>query len=84
MGIFATIRETVIAICNPVISAANAADESLSMATRAIHNRATAHKLTDRQHVIVETTKTMAKLDAELASDPKLRALYDKLEKEFD
>ena len=84
MGIFSTVRETVIAVCNPVISAANAADESLSMATSAIHNRATAHKLHDRQYVIVETSEKMLKLNAKLDSDPKLKTLYNKLEKEFD
>ena len=84
MGMFSAIRDTVIAVCNPVISAANAADESLSMATSAIHNRATAHKLHDRQHVIVETSEKMLKLDVKLDNDPKLKALYSKLEQEFD
>lgn len=84
MGIFSSIRDTIVAVAQPIISAANAVDESISMATSSIHNRAIAHKLHDKQHVIVETAEKMAKLDTKLDADKKLKALYTKLEKEFE
>ena len=84
MGIFSTVRETVIAVCNPVIRAANAADESLTVATEAIHVRAASHRLTDKHKVGVETAKTLNNLNAELKADPDLKQMYDSIIKEFD
>jgi len=84
MGIFSTLRETVIAICNPVIRAANAADESLTVATEAVHVRAVSHRLTDKHKIGVETSRTLNDLNAELKSNPDLKAMYDSIIKEFD
>lgn len=84
MGIFSTVRHTIIALCNPVISAANAADESLTVATKAIHVRAVSHNLTDKQKVTVDTSRTLNELNAELKADKDLQAMYDKIAGEFD
>lgn len=83
MGIFSAIRDTIVATTRPVISTANALDESLSIATEYVHNRAVATKLTDKQYVMVQTSKTLATLQAELDADAKLKAIYDQLESEF-
>lgn len=83
MGIFSSVRDTIVAISNPIISTANAADESLSIATTWIHNRAVATKLTDKQYVMVNTAETLAALETKLDADEKLRTIYEKLEAEF-
>lgn len=83
MGIFSTVRDTVVAVCQPVISTAQAADESLSIATEYIHNRAVATKLTDKQSVMVTTAETMSALQAKLDADADLKAQYEALEEHF-
>lgn len=83
MGIFSTVRDTVVAVCQPVISTAQAADESLSIATEFIHNRAVSTKLTDKQAVMVATAETMNELQAKLDADEGLKAQYDALAEHF-
>lgn len=83
MGIFSTVRDTVVAVCQPVISTAQAADESLSIATEYIHNRAVATKLTDKQEVMVSTAERMSELQAKLNADENLKAQYDALAEHF-
>jgi 4-hydroxy-3-methylbut-2-enyl diphosphate reductase IspH len=83
MGIFSTVRDTIVAVCQPVISTAQAADESLSIATEYIHNRAVSTKLTDKQSVMVSTAETMNELQAKLDADEGLKAQYEALEKHF-
>lgn len=83
MGIFSSIRDAVVATTKPVISLAEATDESLTVATSYIHNRAVAHKLTDKQEVMVSTAESMLALEAKLNADKDLKAIYDKLDKEF-
>lgn len=83
MGIFSAIRDTIVATTRPVISTANALDESLSIATEYVHNRAVATKLTDREYVKVTTAETLLELQAKLDADVDLKAIYDKLDAEF-
>lgn len=83
MGIFSSIRDTIVAITRPVISTANAADESLSIATEYIHNRAVSTKLTDKQYVMVATAEKMTELQAKLDADEDLKAQYDALQSHF-
>lgn len=83
MGIFSSIRDTVVAVSNPIISTANAADESLSIATEYIHNRAVATKLTDKEYVRVATAEKMTELQAKLDADDALKAQYDALAEAF-
>ncbi len=83
MGIFSTVRDTIVAVCQPVISTAQAADESLSIATEFIHNRAVSTKLTDKQAVMVSTAETMNELQAKLDADEGLKAQYKALEEHF-
>lgn len=84
MGVFSTIRHTIVAVAQPIISAANAVDESLTVATEAVHVRAVAHKLTDKHKVGVETSRTLNELNAELKANPDLQAMYESIIKEFD
>ncbi|UAT28847.1 hypothetical protein PP753_gp08 [Dinoroseobacter phage vB_DshP-R7L] len=83
MGIFSSVRDTIVAVTKPVISTANAADESLSIATGYIHNRAVSAKLTDKESVKVSTAETLLELQAKLDADDKLKALYESLDAEF-
>lgn len=83
MGIFSAIRDTIEAVSKPIISTANALDETVSMATTYVHNRTVSQKITDKQEVMVSTAETLAVLQTKLDADEKLREIYDSLEKEF-
>ena len=83
MGIFSSIRDTVVAVAQPIISAANMADESLEVLATQVHNRAVSVKITDTEKVRTRTAETLLELQARLEADEKLRALYENLEEEF-
>lgn len=79
MGIFKSISDTIQAVTSPVISAANAADESLSIATTMIHNRSVAIKDTDMLSVATDHAKRQAELKAELDGDEDAAAIFTDL-----
>lgn len=79
MGIFSSISATVQAVCSPVINLANAADESLDIATTMIHNRSVAIKDTDMLTVATDHAKRQAVLKSELESDEEATEIFNDL-----
>lgn len=79
MGIFSTISQTIQAVCHPVIRAANAADESLDMATTFVHNRSVAFKDTDMLQVATHHAKLQAELKSELEDDEETIKIFNDL-----
>jgi len=79
MGIFSTISDTVQAVASPVINLANAADESLDIATTMIHNRSVAIKDTDMLTVATDHAKRQALLKQELQDDEDAAAIFTDL-----
>lgn len=79
MGMFSSISNTISAVCSPVISLANAADESLDIATTMIHNRSVAIKDTDMLTVATDHAKRQQILKQELEGDEDLTAIYNDL-----
>lgn len=79
MGIFSSISDTITAVTAPVISTANAMDESLSIATTMIHNRSVAIKDTDMLTVATDHAQRQAKLKLELQDDEEAAAIFTDL-----
>lgn len=79
MGIFSSISDTIQAVTAPVISTANAMDESLSIATTMIHNRSVAIKDTDMLTVATDHAQRQAKLKLELQDDEDAAAIFTDL-----
>lgn len=79
MGIFSSISETIQSVCRPVIRAANAADESLDMATTFVHNRNVAFKDEDATTVATASAKRQAVLKRELEDDEDAAEIFKDL-----
>lgn len=83
MGMFSSASRAITSVFDTITDVAGTANESVSMATTYVHNRAVSQKLTDKQEVMVSTAEKMTELQAKLDADDKLKAQYDKLEAEF-
>ena len=83
MGLFEFIGTTLNALASPIVKAGQAADESLTVATTVIHNRAVSTKLTDRQLIIDRTTETLKPIQEKLDTDEEYAAIYRSVEAEF-
>lgn len=79
MGIFSTLSNTIQAVCQPVIRAANAADESLDMATTYVHHRSVAFKDTDMLAVATDHAKRQAEMKKELEGDEDAAEIFNSL-----
>lgn len=83
MGIYRSISDTITTVCKPIISAANTADESLSMATTYVENRAAKFKREDKRNCLMSEAESALEHKRKLQDDEELAALYAELEKEF-
>lgn len=79
MSIWSSMSNAVQASFNTITDVAETAQETVSMATEFVHNRAKEQSLTDKQAVIVRTAQTLTVLQKELEADEKLNAMYEKL-----
>lgn len=79
MGIFSSISQTITAVCQPIIRAANAADESLEMATVYVHNRSVAFKDEDAVTVATASAKRQAQIKHELEDDEDAAEIFETL-----
>ena len=79
MGIFNTLSTTIQAVCQPVIRAANAADETLDMATTFVHHRSVAFKDTDMLTVATDHAQRQAQLKKELEEDEDAAEIFNEL-----
>lgn len=84
MGIFNSVSDTITAVAQPIIRTAQAADETLEMATGRIHRRAVADKIADKQYVQIETAKKLRTMQQELDQDEELAKIFSDLNDMFD
>lgn len=84
MSIISSVSQAIQESFNLVTDVAKTTQESLSVGTEYIHNRASSQKLTDKEIVRVSTAKTLTELKTELDSDEELKKMYDSLNKMFD
>lgn len=83
MSIWSSMSNAIQATFNTVTDVAETAQESVSMATEFVHNRAKEQSLTDKQAVIVRTAQTLQVLKQDLDADAELKKIYDHLEKDW-
>ena len=83
MSILKSFRGAVTEVLDTVSSTAKTVQETVNMGNQYVHHRATAFKVSDKETVLLSLSKTMAELQAELDSDPKLAEMHDKLAKDL-
>lgn len=83
MSMFASASQAVSATFDIVTDVAEAAGKTVGMATTYVDNRATSQQLTDKQHVMLRTAKSLRTVQEELESDEDLAKLFNQLKDEF-
>lgn len=83
MSIFQSTSAAVCSVLDTVTDIGEAAGKTVNMATTYVDNRATSQKLTDKQHVMLRTAKSLRIVQEELQGDENLAALFKDLESEF-
>ena len=83
MSIFASTSAAICSVLDTVTDIGEAAGKTVNMATTYVDNRATSQKLTDKQHVMLRTAKSLRTVQEELEGDEKLTDLFKQLEDEF-
>ena len=68
-------------VFNTVTNVAEAAQESISIPTTYVHNRARKMTLLDQERVILETAQELTSVKSALESDSDLQQTYDNLAK---
>lgn len=83
MSIWSSASNAISTTLDTVTDAATTAQETISMATDFVHNRAVEQKHTDRTAVVLRMSKTMSTMQEELDADPKLQTMFDDMSKLF-
>lgn len=79
MGIFASARNAICSVLDTVTDVAEAAGETVTMATTYVDNRAAVFEEEDMATVATESAKRQAKLKRELEEDEDATAIYNDL-----
>jgi len=83
MSIFTSTSAAVCSVLDTVTDIGTATGKTVSMATTYVDNRATSQQLTDKQHVMLRTAKSLRIVQEELKEDEELTALFNQLKDEF-
>jgi len=83
-SIFTSLINTITTTLDTVTDVMGAGQETVSMGTEFIHNRAKAQQITDRDSVAMATTLELENIQAQLDGNEKRKALFETTRKMFD
>lgn len=83
MSMFTSASNAVASVFDTITSVGNAAQETVSIGTDRIHNRAKAHHLTDKATVQLSAAKTLTAVKEELEADEDLMEIFKSLEADW-
>lgn len=84
MSIISSFSKTITTTLDTATDLVSAAQESISMGTTYIHNRAVSQQIVDKDTVVLATTLALEEIQAELEGNEKRQALFDKTAELFN
>lgn len=83
MTFFSSLNRALCSTFDTITEVGTATQETVSMGTNYVHNRAVEQNLTDKHMVQLRTAKAMREFKAELDADKDLAKIFNDLSKDF-